>query len=300
MVLRGLPTNAIGALAFAVLAWGSNWVLIKDALDAVAPLEFTTCRLLGGALLIAIARRVMGNEVYVPAEEMIPLALVGLFQMSGGLGLSLMALQYLPVGHGAVLFYSMPVWLFLIETSSGVSSFSRLGVLAVVMIAGGLFVLHQSGSGLAGNAGLLGVALMIAAAVSWAIGIRLYRFRRYRADIWSQTIWQLLASGLTLGVLCVLNPSSQPLDLTPALGAVVLFNWVVATGLAYVAWHHALCGITSTVASQSLMLVPLVATAAGVMIRGEPLNASGIAATILIVGGVSLTIWRESMQPKPA
>jgi len=46
--------------------------------------------------------------------------------------------------------------------------------------------------------------------------------------------------------------------------------------------------------------VPLVATAAGVMIRGEPLSVSSIVATVLIVGGVSLTIWRESMQPRPA
>jgi drug/metabolite transporter (DMT)-like permease len=101
-------------------------------------------------------------------------------------------------------------------------------------------------------------------------------------------------------MICALDPSGRALDLTPALAAVILFNWVVATGLAYVAWHHALCSITSTVASQTLMLVPLVATAAGVMIRGEPLSVSSIVATILILGGVSLTIWRESMRPRPA
>jgi drug/metabolite transporter (DMT)-like permease len=295
-----VPVSAIGALAFAVLAWGVNWVLLKDALAAVAPLEFTACRLLGGALLIAVARRTMGNSVYVPAKERIPLALVGLFQMTGALGLSLMALQHLPVGHGAVLFYSMPFWLFLIEISSGVSSLSRLGGLAVAMTIGGLLVLQHNGAGPPGQGGLLGLALMLAAAVSWAIGIRLYRSRRYKADIWSQTIWQLSAAGLALGLICILNPSGRPLDLTPALAAVILFNWVVATGLAYVAWHHALCGITSTVASQTLMLVPLVATAAGVMIRGEPLSVSSIVATMLILGGVSLTIWRESTRPRPA
>jgi drug/metabolite transporter (DMT)-like permease len=292
--------SAIGALAFAVLAWGLNWVLLKDALAAVAPLEFAACRLLGGALLIAVARRAMGNSVYVPAEERIPLALVGLFQLTGALGLSLMALQHLPVGHGAVLFYSMPFWLFLIEISSGVSSFSRLGGLAVAMTIGGLLVLQHNSAGLPGQGGLLGLALMLAAAVSWAIGIRLYRSRRYTADIWSQTIWQLSAAGLALGMICALNPAGRPLDLTPALAAVILFNWVVATGLAYVAWHHALCSITSTVAAQTLMLVPLVATAAGVMIRGETLSVSSIVATMLILGGVSLTIWRESTRPRPA
>jgi drug/metabolite transporter (DMT)-like permease len=299
MLLRGASMSAIGALAFVVLAWGVNWILLKSVLAEVEPIEFTACRLLGSALLIAVARRAMGKSVRVPTDERMPLALVGLLQMTGALGLSLMALQHLPVGHGAVLFYSMPFWLFLIEISSGVSSVSRLGVLAAAMTLGGLFVLQNS-AGLPDRFGLLGLVLMLAAAVSWAIGIRLYRARQYRADIWSQTVWQLLASGLALAVMCILNPSRQTVDLTPSLVAVVLFNWIVATGLAYAAWHHALGNVTSTAASQTLMLVPLVATTAGVMIRGEHLSLSSIAATILIVGGVSLTIWRETMRPRLA
>jgi len=300
MLHRGISMSAIGALAFVVLTWGINWILIKDAVAAVAPLEFTACRLLGGALLIAAVRRALGNKVYVPSDERMPLALVGLFKMTGALGLSLMALQYLPVGHGAVLFYSMPFWLFLIEISSGVSSVSRVGALAVAMTIAGLLVLHQNGSGLSGQSGLAGVVLMLAAALSWAIGISLYRSRQYKSDIWSQTVWQLLASGLALAVMSVANPSRQPVDVTPWLLAVVLFNWVVATGLAYAAWHYALGCVSSTVASQTLMLVPLVATAAAVTIRGEHLTGSSIAATLLIVGGVSLTIWRETMRPRPA
>lgn len=300
MLRRRASKSAIGALAFVVLTWGVNWILIKDALAAVAPLEFTACRLLGGALLIAVARRAVGNQVYVPAGERMPLALVGLFQMTGALGLSLMALQYLPVGHGAVLFYSMPFWLFLIEISSGVSSVSRLGVLAVAMTIAGLLVLHQNGSGSSSQFGLAGLVLMLAAALSWAIGIRLYHLRQYKADVWSQTVWQLLASGLALAVICVLNPSRQPVDVTPWLVAVVLFNCVVATSLAYAAWHYALGYVSSTMASQTLMLVPLVATTAAVMTRGEHFTVSSIAATLLIVGGVSLTIWREAMRPRPA
>jgi drug/metabolite transporter (DMT)-like permease len=74
----------------------------------------------------------------------------------------------------------------------------------------------------------------------------------------------------------------------------------VATGLAYAAWHYALGYVSSTVASQTLMLVLLVATTAAVTIRGEHLTGSSFAATLLIVGGVSLTIWRETMRPTPA
>jgi drug/metabolite transporter (DMT)-like permease len=48
------------------------------------------------------------------------------------------------------------------------------------------------------------------------------------------------------------------------------------------------------------MPAPLAAATAGVMIRGEHLSLSSIAAAILITGGVSLTIWRETMGPKSA
>jgi hypothetical protein len=67
----------------------------------------------------------------------------------------------------------MPFWLLLIEISSCASSVSRLGVLAVAMTAAGLLVLHQNGSGLSGHSGLAGLVLMLAAALSWAIGISL-------------------------------------------------------------------------------------------------------------------------------
>jgi drug/metabolite transporter (DMT)-like permease len=70
-------------------------------------------------------------------------------------------------------------------------------------------------------------------------------------------------------------------------------------GAAYAGWHHALGNVTSTAASQTVMPVPLVAATAGVMIRGEHLSLSSIAATKLIIGGVSLAIWRETMRPRP-
>jgi hypothetical protein len=45
------------------------------------------------------------------------------------------------------------------------------------------------------------------------------------------------------------------------------------------------------------MPAPLVAATAGAMIRGEHQSLSSIEATIPIIGGVSLTIWRETMRP---
>jgi hypothetical protein len=51
-----------------------------------------------------------------------------------------------------------------------------------------------------------------------------------------------------------------------------------ATGATYAGWHHPLGNVTSTAALQTLVPVPLVVATAGVMIRGEHLSLSSIAA----------------------
>jgi drug/metabolite transporter (DMT)-like permease len=293
------PPLALACLAFAVGVWGVNWPLIKGALAVVGAVEFTACRLIGAAVLIALARSALGCAVRVPAAELGPLAAVGLLQMGGGLGLSLAALQHLPVGHGSVLFYSMPAWLVLIEVATRATRVSALGAVALALTTGGVVLLEHERAGLSQAAFGLGSGLMLAAAVSWALGIALYRRLSFRADVWSQTVVQLLASGLALGAALTILPGARAPTPTPALALVLLFNWIAATGLAYVAWHHALTHVTGAAATQTLMLVPVVATAAAAL-QGETPTLPGAAAALLVIGGVSLTLWREAPERAPA
>ena len=102
-------------LSFVVVIWGTNWLVIKDALQSSPPLFFTGIRLLGGAIAIGAARLCLGYPLRLGCDGKGRLVAVGLLQTAGGLGLSLVGLQYLDVGTSALIFYTMPLWLAAIE-----------------------------------------------------------------------------------------------------------------------------------------------------------------------------------------
>lgn len=284
------------ALIFVLLIWSLNWLFIKQVTDDIDALTFTAWRLLGAAILIALVRWLLGQSVAVESADRVPLAVVGLLQMAGALGLCFVALRSLPVGHAAFLFFTMPLWLFLLEFAGGRAPFTWLGAAAVGSGTLGLFLL-QHDYGLSREADLRGWSIMLVAALCWAGGVRLYRARIFRTDLWSQTVWQLLTSGACLMVLSLFIAGRGPTSISPALVAVMLFNWVFATGLGYVAWHYVLRHLSSALASQALMLIPIEAAALGAAFRDDPMTPSVMIAAALIICGVSLTLWRDVLRP---
>ena len=51
-------------LLFVVIIWGTNWLVIKDALHSSPPLFFTGGRLLGGAIAIPVLLILVWTVVY--------------------------------------------------------------------------------------------------------------------------------------------------------------------------------------------------------------------------------------------
>jgi drug/metabolite transporter (DMT)-like permease len=278
-------------LAFVIVIWGTNWLVIKEAIQSVPPLLFTGIRLLGGALIIAVARFYLGYSFQLAHERKVAVFLVGLLQMAGGLGLSLIGLQYLDIGRSALIFYTMPLWLATIEW---VLDGRRQSIRSIAALGCGLFgvALLAGNGGLATTlSGLAGVALLSVAAFSWALGTWLNKKIPANADVWSNTAFQLATSGAVVFVASLVFEPNFKWDRFPVLIGPVAFNCIVATGLAFVAWYRALSCISSQVASQSLVLIPVVALGAAVLLQQEQLTGRILVACMLIVLGVTITIW---------
>ena len=278
-------------LAFVVLIWGTNWLVIKQAVQSVPPLFFTGIRLLGGAIVIAVARFYLGYSFQIAQGCRMSVFMVGLLQMAGGLGLSLIGLQYLGIGRSALIFYTMPLWLAAIEwvldgrqqSIMGLAALS-CGLLGIALLAGG----ESLASVLPG---ISGVVLLSVAAFSWALGTWINKRIPAKTDVWSSTAFQLATSGMVVFVISLVYEPNVRWDHFPDLLGPVAFNCIVATGLAFVAWYRALSYISSQVASQSLVLIPVVALGAAVLFHQEQLTGRLIAACMLIVLGVTITIW---------
>ena len=283
-------------LSFVVIIWGTNWLVIKEALQASPPLFFTGIRLLGGAIAIGAARLCLGYPLQLGHDGIGGLVAVGLLQMAGGLGLSLVGLQYLDVGTSALIFYTMPLWLVAIEWTIDRQKQSLLDVIALTCGMLGLGLLASGANPAATSHGILGIALLSMAAFSWALGTWLHKRTRGDIDVWSRTIFQLATSGLVVIIASLLLERRVDWTQFPSLAWPIAFNCIVATGLAFVAWYRALSSISAQIASQSLVLIPVVALVAAAVLQRQAPTTHVLVACVLIIVGVTVAIWHAGGQ----
>ncbi|WP_213285408.1 DMT family transporter [Bradyrhizobium sp. sGM-13] len=283
-------------LSFVVVIWGTNWLVIKDALQSSPPLLFTGIRLLGGAIAIGAARLCLGYPLELGCGGKGRLVAVGLLQMAGGLGLSLVGLQYLDVGTSALIFYTMPLWLIAIEWTIDRQKQSLLDVIALTCGMLGLGLLALGANPVATPHGILGIALLSMAAFSWALGTWIHKRTPGDIDVWSRTIFQLATSGVVVIVASLLLERRIDWTQLPILAWPIAFNCIVATGLAFVAWYRALSTISTQIASQSLVLIPVVALVAAAVLQQETPTTRVVVACVFIIVGVSIAIWHAGGQ----
>jgi len=294
---RSQVASAALCLIFVVLIWGMNWLVIKDALRVAPPLFFTGLRLLGGAAAIAAARLSLGFPLHVDRKAQFIVLVIGLLQMACGLGLSLIGLQYLDVGRSALIFYTMPLWLAVIEwiLDGRRQTLLEFGALACGLCGLALLAIKSSSSMTPG--GMAGVSLLLIAAICWALGTWLANRSFTSSDIWSRTVFQLATSGAMVMLASLAFEPHFDIARLSILAVPMAFNCIAATGFAFVAWYYALASIPARIASQSLVLIPVVALLSAAMLQGEQLALRTMLACVLIVAGVTITIWQRDASP---
>jgi drug/metabolite transporter (DMT)-like permease len=278
-------------LAIVASSFAGNWPVMKLALaDAPGPI-FVLLRLLGtlavmGPLLIAM------RAPLVPRRgERLGQLVVGLLQIGGFLIFSIIGLSILPAGRAIVLAYTMPLWAILIELWFSTDR-PRAGQLAGAAAGfGGLLLFMNPGLVDWGDwRALVGNAMLLLAAVAWALGSVLYRRQVWRSSFWTQTFWQVLVSTPIIAAIAALLSFGEPIRWTPTLIAVLAYNWVVTTALGYFLWNKVLSVMPAGVAGQVMALTPVGGFLLSLVIFGGEITLDVVLSIALIVGGIILTL----------
>jgi len=279
--------------ALVVIAWGSNYPLMKRALIDMPALTFAVTRVAGAALMVALLMRMKGETTLLPPRgERVWLAGIGLLQFASVLGLVGIALQFLPAGRTVTVVYSMPVWAALFSAPMGRTrlSWRQLAGVGLGMVGLALFldpaVIDWRAPGVP-----LGMGLVLSASVLWGLGAVLYGSRRWQATLMCQTFWQLVAAACPIGVAALFLETGQETRLTAPLAAIIAWNWVVPTALAIWAWSSLLNRVPSTVAGQLLALTPFVGIACSRVLFDEHLPPVFWLCAAAIAAGSCLVLW---------
>lgn len=280
-----------GLFVSIALIWGSSFLFIAIALDAVEPGLITWGRVaLGAAVLNAVPRA----RTRLAPEDGFRMVLLSLLWVAIPFTLFPLAEQHISSAVTGMLNGSMPVFAALV---AGVLLRTPLGATQatglVVGLLGTLAVsLDQLGEG---DNAWLGVLMALGATVCYgfAINIAAPLQRKYGslavmarmlalATVWTAPfgLWSIPGSTFEVG---------------PALS--VAFIGAVGTGIAFVIMATLVGSVGSTRASMATYLIPVVAMVLGVTVRDEQVGPVAVVGVVLVVVGAYFASRAERAVP---
>jgi O-acetylserine/cysteine efflux transporter len=278
-------------LALAVVAiWGTNFVVIRWGLAELPPFAFATLR-------FALASLPLLPFVKRPAISWKLIASFGLLS-AGQFGLLFLAMRSdISPGLASLVIQTQvffTIGLALVLRGEGLGPLQILGF--ALAIAGMVFIgLHVSGG--AGDAGVsvLGLLLVLGAALSWAVANQVARAAG-KVDPLGFMVWSSLASVLPMALLSLLMEGGVQVVLAKVATAslvawaAVIWQAVGNSLFGFGAWNWLLARHPAATVAPTALLVPVFGMVSSALLLGEVLPAWKIGAATLVLGGLALNL----------
>lgn len=277
-----------------VFVWGTNFVVIKLGLADFPPMLLATLRFAASALpwLFFIKR---------PAVPWALMAGIGtLAGLQFGLLFAAMRADITP-GLASLLIQTQ---VFMTIGLSMVLLRERLHRLQWVGLAFGVAALGLllSRSGGAADLTLLGVALVLAAALAWSVANVLAR-RLGKVDMLAFMVWSsLFAVPPLLGLSLWLDGWTA---IASALAHASLVGWLAVgwqalgnTLFGFGVWNWLLTQYPAAQVTPMALLVPVFGLSASALALGEPLQSWKLLAALLIMAGLALNVWAGRLRSR--
>ena len=284
-------------LALAVVAvWGTNFPIIRIALDGMPPLTLATLRFVFALLPAAFVL----PRPQVPWRD---LGAYGVLIGAGQFGLLFVAMQgRISPGLASLVvqtqvFFTIGLAMLAVRGSGHVERPRPHQVVALGLAAAGLLVIALN---VDGHTTPLGIAMVLGAAFSWAAGNIVSR-RAGRVNMLAYVVWASLFSAPPLLLLALLLEGPARMlhgvqHAGAATWAAVLWQSVGNTLFGYAAWGWLLLRHPAATVVPWALLVPVFGMATSAWWLGEPLPAWKLAAAGLVVAGLALNLWWPALR----
>ena len=294
--------RALAPIAVLTLVWGCNWPVLKIGVTELAPLTFRALTLPFAAAGLLLVARYSGDSIRIPRAWWGRVAALALFNIAAWNGFVLFGVQQMPAGRSAILAYTMPLWATAIATFALHEPLSRrklvglaLGVTGMALLIGDELSVIQSKP--------FGVAMILTAAVTWAVGTVLLRKWQPQFPQNALSGWMMLLGWLPIAILA---PFFDPQPLGDELAALswrgwfaIVYNVFFAGTVAHWAWFHLARTLPVAVSSLSSLPVPVVGVFAGMIVLGERPGAQEWVALALVVLALFIVMF-EPRKKRPS
>ena len=279
---RFLPAVAAAATGIQV---GAAIVATRFVIGETAPASLALLRYSIG-LLCLVPPLALAPRVRIAPRDLVPIGLLGVVQFGLLIALLNYGLARVPAARAALIFASFPLLTVVVATVLGEERPTAAKTAGVLLtIVGVALAIGEKGVGPGEAAGAwLGELAILSSALAGAICSVLYRPYLRRYPTLPVSAFAMLAS---VGFLALLATGegffAAPPQFTRNGWLAVLFIGV-SSGVGYYLWLWALGRTTPTRVTVFLGLSPIIATALGALLLGEPVSlmlAAGLGCVVL-------------------
>jgi drug/metabolite transporter (DMT)-like permease len=290
------------AFAAVYLIWGSTYLAIRIGVKTIPPFLLGGSRFsFAGPILMMVAAAF--GATWPTVRQWRAAAITGGLMLVGGNGLVVLAEREVPSSITALIIATTPVWFALGDwIRPGGQRPSRRAWIGIALGIIGVAYLSFSRSGnttsLIVPAG--GLALLVAATISWAAGSLLVKHLEKPSSPWMMSGAQMTCGGLILLALAAVHGEYHQWRTEAvakegwiSLGYLVVFgSWI---GFSAYVW---LLKVSSPSRVSTYAYVnPVVAVVLGWFFLGEELSLHTVIAALVLLSGVAIVVWPSRSIP---
>lgn len=278
-------------LATVVLVLGLNWPVMATGIASITPVWMGVFRVLGGLAVVMTIVVGSGNLALPPRRDLPIIASLAVFRLAAVFVLVFTALELVPPGRSSVVVWTTSLWtvpiaaIFLGERMSG-----RRWLGLSLGIAGVIVLFEPWGFDWSQPGVALGHGLLILAAIVNAATAVHIRGHRWTITPLEAIPWQMLGAAVILIALGLAVEGMPVIDWTPQLVWVVLYQGVLATGIAFWAQIVILRNLSAVSTNLTLMAVPVIGVASSAILLDEVVTAPLAVGLLLVILGVALNL----------
>lgn len=292
----------IGAFAVIYLAWGSTYLSVALALDAMPPFFLMGTRSVAGGLVLLAGAAVSGSAI-TSARQWLRASVCGLLLFVGCHGVLAYAQQHVPSSLAAIMLATIPFWIGLVNTIVPGAERMRPRQLCLLVpgFAGVALVVLSQAEGNSGRWFTGDLLALLGSAASWAVGTVLSQRWSPKDAAVAFSGMELIAGGLVLLIISVLL--GEPANLR-APSIVALAGWTyltfVGTVAAFATYIWLLQQVSPTLVATYTFVNPMIAVFLGWAVLGERLTGTmGIGAVLVLVSVIALLAVRRTAPETP-
>lgn len=273
----------------ALILWSSSFVAIKVAYTTFPPITLAVTRFVVATLILGALALLPGNRVRLEKKDILTFAVCGLTGIMLYAVLQNIAMQWTSASSATLIIASYPIITLLLESVIYKIKLSAVKIVAVLIAIVGVVILSyvKAESRLEGE--LLGILLLVAAGVVWAV----YNFMTKKVVNRYPPITLLFYSTLfgTIFMLpLVLFERGQWQQPTLMSFSMMMFLGVFCSVIAFLLYNRGLKTMAASTVTSMLNLVPIFGVFFSWLLLGEQVSLRKFIGGAIVIFGVMLSV----------